>query len=328
MRLSSPISISDLRDIIQVDFAVIGNPDNVIRGINEIHSVEEGDLSFVDNEKYYDRMLRSKATVILIDKEAECPAGKTLLVTQDPLQAYLKAVRHYISFHPQTEMIHPSAKIGEGTIIQPGTFVGENVVIGKNCLIHSNVSIYANSVIGDNVIVQSGCVIGADACYFQRRPDGWLKLDSCGRTVIGNDVELGCLVCIDRGVSGDTTIGDGCKFDNFVQIGHDTIVGTRCLFGAQSAIAGCTVLGDECVIWAKSVVNKDLHIASRTIIYALSAVDKSVTEEGQTLFGMPAIEANKKWREMVYHRQLPNLFEEVKQLKQELANLKDSLSEK
>lgn len=322
MKLPSPISINELLDIIQTDITVKGDSSNVIYGINEIHSVNVGDLSFVDNEKYYDRMLRSKATVILINKDTECPAGKTLLVTNDPLQAYLKAVRHYISFHPQAEMIHPSAKIGEGTIIQPGTFIGENVVIGKNCLIHSNVSIYADSVIGDNVIIQSGCVIGADACYFQRRPDGWLKLDSCGRTVIGNDVEMGCLVCVDRGVSGDTTIGDGCKFDNFVQIGHDTIVGKRCLFGAQSAIAGCTVLGDECVIWAKSVVNKDLHIANRTIIYALSAVDKSVTEEGQTLFGMPAIEANKKWREMVYHRQLPNLFEEVKQLKQELAELK------
>ena len=322
MKLPSPITISELLDIIRADVTVKGDSSNVIYGINEIHSVNVGDLSFVDNEKYYDRVLRSNATVILIDKDAECPEGKTLLVTADPLKAYLTAVRHYISFHPQTEMIHPTAQIGEGTIIQPGTFVGENVVIGKNCLIHSNVSIYADSVIGDNVIIQSGCVIGADACYFPRRPDGWLKLDSCGRTVIGNDVELGCLVCIDRGVSGATTIGDGCKFDNFVQIGHDTIVGKRCLFGAQSAIAGCTVLGDECVIWAKSVVNKDLHIADRTIIYALSAVDKSVTEEGQTLFGMPAIEANKKWREMVYHRQLPNLFEEVKQLKQEIEELK------
>ena len=323
MQLPSPISISELRDIIHTDFTVKGDASAVIRGINEIHSVEPGDLSFVDNEKYYDRMLRSAATVILIDKEMECPEGKTLLITEDPLTAYLTAVRHYIAFHPQTEMIHPSAKIGEGTIIQPGTFIGENVVIGKNCLIHSNVSIYANSVIGDNVIIQSGCVIGADACYFQKRPDGWLKLDSCGRTVIGNDVEMGCLVCVDRGVSGDTTIGDGCKFDNFVQIGHDTIVGKHCLFGSQCAIAGCTVLGDECVIWAKSVINKDLHIASRTVLYALSALDKSVTEEGQTLFGMPAIEANKKWREMVYHRQLPNLFEEVKQLKQELENLKN-----
>lgn len=323
MRLSTPISISELRDIIHIDFTVKGDASAVIRGINEIHSVEPGDLSFVDNEKYYDRMLRSAATVILIDKDLECPEGKTLLITDDPLNAYLTAVRHYISFHPQTEMIHPTAKIGEGTIIQPGTFIGENVVIGRNCLIHSNVSIYANSVIGDNVIIQSGCVIGADACYFQKRPDGWLKLDSCGRTVIGNNVEMGCLVCVDRGVSGDTTIGDGCKFDNFVQIGHDTIVGKHCLFGSQCAIAGCTVLGDECVIWAKSVINKDLHIASRTVLYALSALDKSVNEEGQTLFGMPAIEANKKWREMVYHRQLPNLFEEVKQLKQELENLKN-----
>ncbi len=325
MRLPSPISIENLLSIIQIDAIIKGDASNLISGINEIHSVEQGDLSFVDNEKYYDRMLKSDATVIFIDKNVDCPEGKTLLITPDPLQAYLKTVRHYISFHPQTEMIHPSAQIGEGTIIQPGTFIGENVVIGKNCLIHSNVSIYADTIIGDNVTIQSGCVIGADACYFQKRPDGWLKLDSCGRTVIGNDVEIGCLVCIDRGVSGDTYVGDGCKFDNLVQVGHDTRIGKRCLFGAQSAIAGCSVLEDECVIWAKSVVNKDLHIAKRTTLYALSGLDKSVTEEGLTLFGAPAIEARKKWREMAYLRQLPELAEEVKQLRSELEALKKKL---
>ena len=112
-----------------------------------------------------------------------------MIQVADPLMAYLTVVRQFISFHPQTMPIHPSAKIGEGTVVQPCTFIGENVVIGKNCIIHSNVSIYADTIIGDNVTIHSGSVIGADACYFQRRPDGWVKFDSCGKTVIGNDVE-------------------------------------------------------------------------------------------------------------------------------------------
>ena len=323
MKLPAPISINQLLNLIQTEAKVVGNLSNVILGINEIHSVNTGDLSFVDNAKYYERMLNSNATVILIDQETECPEGKTLLITKDPLSAYLRVVAHYTHFSPQTMNIHPSAQIGEGTIIQPCTFIGENVVIGNNCLIHSNVSIYANSIIGDNVTIQAGSVIGGDACYFQRRANGWLKLDSCGRTIIGNHVEIGCNVCIDRGVSGDTTVGDGCKFDNLVQIGHDTIIGKNCLFGAQSAIAGCTVLGDDCVIWAKSVINKDLHIANRTTLLALSAIDKNVNEEGATLFGLPAIDAHKRWKEMAYNRQLPELFTEIKALRKEIEELKN-----
>lgn len=322
MKFPSPITISELLQLLQTEVTVKGVTDNIIHGINELHSVEIGDLSFVDTPKYYERMLKSAATVILINQDTECPEGKTLLITADPLAAYLKVVKHYTHFHPQTMDIHPSAVIGEGTIIQPCTFIGENVVIGKNCIIHSNVSIYADTVIGDNVVIQSGCVIGADACYFQRRADGWLKLDSCGRTVIGNDVEIGCCTCIDRGVSGDTYIGNGCKFDNLVQIGHDTRIGERCLFGAQSAIAGCTILKDECVIWAKSVINKDLTIAARTTVLAISAVDKSITEPGTTVFGAPAYDARKKWREMAYSRQLPEMAEQLKQLQKEIEELK------
>lgn len=325
MKFKNPISVEKLLSKFHIQAVVKGNPETQITGINELHSIVEGDLSFVDNSKYYDRMLKSSAAVILIDKEIDCPTDKVLLITEDPLKAYLKVVAHYTSFNPQSEPIHPSAKIGEGTVVQPCTFIGENVVIGKNCIIHSNVSIYADTVIGDNVIIHSGSVIGADACYFQRRPEGWLKIESCGRVIIGNNVEIACNVCIDRGVSGDTIIGDGCKFDNLVQIGHDTIIGKNCLLCSQCAIAGCSKLEDDVVIWAKSVVNKDITIAKGTTLLALSALDKSVTEPNQTLFGAPAIEARKKWREMVIAKQIPDLVEEFKKLQQEVSELKAKL---
>ena len=327
MKLKKPLSIPELLNIIGVEASIKGDANQMMFGINELHSVEEGDLSFVDCDKYYDRMLRSKASIILINKDLDCPDGKTLIQVDDPLMAYLKVVRQYITFHPQTEAIHPTAQIGEGTIIQPCTFIGENVIIGRNCIIHSNVSIYADTIIGDNVVVHSGSVLGADACYFQKRSNGWQKFDSCGRTVIGNDVEIGCNVCIDRGVSGDTYIGSGCKFDNLVQIGHDTYIGERCLLGAQSAIAGCSRIEDECVIWAKSVINKDLTIAKKTTVLAISAVDKSITEEGTTVFGAPAYDARKKWRELAYSKQLPDLFEQVKQLQKQINEMQKPQSE-
>ena len=203
-----------------------------------------------------------------------------------------------------------------------GLFISKAAKIGKNCVIHANVSIYAHTVIGDDVIIHSGASIGADAYYFQKRKDGWKKLESCGRTIVGDKVEVGANTCIDKGVSGDTFIGKGVKFDNQVQVGHDTHIGDHCLIGAQCAIAGCTYIDDDCNIWARACVNKDLYIAKRTTILALSAVDKSVKEEGQTLFGQPAVEARKAWREMASVRMLPAMMEEFEKLKKEVEALK------
>ena len=319
MILQHPLTLDELIQLIGHPVTVKGNTSVTVTGLNELHSVQQGDLSFADNGRYYNRALKSEASVLLVnDGELECPPEKTLLVSEDPLRDYLAVVEHFVHFTPQSTPIHPTAVIGEGTVIQPLVFIGENVRIGKNCIIHSNVSIYADTVIGDNVVIHSNSTIGADACYFQKRDDGWLKLTSCGDTYIGNDVEIGCNCCIDRGVSGTTYIGDGTVFDNLVQVGHDTHIGKRVLLGAQCGIAGCTYIDDDCKIWAKAAVNKDLYIAKGTVLLALSAIDKDVKEEGRTLFGMPAGDAQQRWREMAMMRKLPDLFRELEEIKKKL----------
>ncbi len=315
MKFTDPLSLDRLIGIIKQEVTVVNSADSDVLGINEIHSVEEGDLTFSDHDKYYDKVLASKATFILLDKEVECPEGKVLLICEDPLRAYLDVVHSVISFNPQKQLIHPDAKIGRNTIIQPNVFIGENVEIGDNCIIHSNVSIYADTTIGNHVIIHSNTTIGADACYFQKRDNHWLKLDSCGNTVIEDGVEVGCRCCIDKGVSGPTRIGEGTKFDNLVQIGHDTSIGKRCLLGAQSAVAGCTVIDDDCTVWAKSAINKDLYVAKKTTILAVSALDRSVTIEGQTLFGVPAEDVRKKWREIASIKYLPEVVEQYRRKK-------------
>lgn len=323
MRFPHPLTVDAILGMLGHEVSLKGSYNGLVMGVNEMHSVEPGDLSFVDNDKYYKRVVGSAASVILIDNdEMECPKGKLLIVTDDPLRDYLSVVHRYVQFNPQQTAVHPSAIIGEGTVLQPLVFVGENVKIGRNCLIHSNVSIYANTVIGDNVIIHSNTTIGGDACYFQKRPDGWIKLESCGGTYIGNDVEIGCSCCIDKGVSGTTYIGDGCKFDNLVQVGHDTHIGKRVLLGAQSGIAGCTFVDDDCKIWAKASINKDLYVAKNTVLYALSAVNKDVREEGQTLFGIPAVDVQQKWKEMVLTKNLSTLYADVAALKKELEGRK------
>ncbi len=281
----------------------VGDANFAVTGINEIHMVEAGDLTFVDHPKYYDKALNSAATTILINKEVPCPAGKALIVSDTPFDDYMKLVQYFRPFEAASAMISPTAKIGEGTIVQPGTFIGNHVKIGKNCLIHANVTIYDHTIIGDDVIIHSGAVLGADAYYFQKRPDGFKKFESCGRVVIGNKVEIGALCAIDKGVSGDTTIDEDTKLDNHSQIGHDTYIGKHCLIGAHCAIAGVTRIEDDVLLWGRVAVNKDLVIGKGAVVLATSGVDKSL-EPNKVYFGIPAREARNKWKEMAALRAL------------------------
>jgi UDP-3-O-[3-hydroxymyristoyl] glucosamine N-acyltransferase len=301
MKFSRIYTLKEIADLINARF--IGEPDFPVTGINEIHMVEHGDLTFVDHPKYYKKALNSKATTILINKEVTPPEGKSLIISDKPFDDYVFLVKNIRPFEKAVAAISPSAVIGEGTIIQPGAFVGNHVVIGTNCIIHSNVSIYDHSVIGNNVILHSGCVIGADAYYFQKRPSGYKKLESCGRVVIEDDVEIGALTSIDKGVSGDTIISRGTKFDNHVQVGHDTYIGKNCLIGAYCAIAGVTRIEDDVILWAGVLVNKDLVIGKGAVLLAGSGTERSL-EGGKIYWGIPAVEARKKWKEVATLKQL------------------------
>jgi UDP-3-O-[3-hydroxymyristoyl] glucosamine N-acyltransferase len=310
MRFTRPISLDKIANIISAK--PIGNPEFEVLGMNEIHMVEPGDLTFVDHPKYYDKALNSRATTILINKEMEPPAGKALLISEDPFRDYVALVKHFRSFEPATALINPSAEIGEGSVIQPGAFIGNHVKIGKNCIIHANASIYDHTVIGDEVIIHSNVVLGADAYYFQKKEGAYRKLESCGRVVIGNRVEIGALTSIDKGVSGDTIIDEGTKLDNHVQVGHDTYIGKHCLIGAHSAIGGVTRIEDDVILWARVSVNKDVIIGKGAVVLATSGIDKSL-KGGKTYFGLPADDVRKKWKEIAYLRRLPELFEKKDQ---------------
>jgi UDP-3-O-[3-hydroxymyristoyl] glucosamine N-acyltransferase len=306
MKLPKSITLSETGIILNQK--TIGDPNFEISGINEIHMVEKGDLTFVDHPKYYKKALNSAATTIIINKEVDCPEGKALIISNDPFSDYLKLVEKFRPFQKAEKPHSDSATVGEGTIIQPGVFIGNNVKIGKNCLIHAHVSIYDHSIIGDNVIIHSNSVIGADAYYFQKRAGGFKKFESCGRAVIKDNVEIGALCTIDKGVSGDTIIDEGTKMDNHCQVGHDSYIGKNCLIGAFAAIAGVTRIEDDVILWGRVAVNKDLVIGKGAIVLATSAVDKSI-EGGKTYFGIPAIEARTKWKEMALQRVLLDQWE-------------------
>lgn len=308
MQLNPALTLKQVAEIINAEY--IGDANFLVSGLNEIHKVQKGDLTFVDHPKYYAKALNSNATTILINKKVDCPEGKALLISEDPFSDYVKLVKKFRPFESSDVPVSKKAQIGEGTIIQPGAFVGNNVIIGKNCLIHANVSIYDHTIIGDNVIIHSNSVIGADAYYFQKKEGKFRKFESCGRVIIEDNVEIGALCSIDKGVSADTIIGNGTKMDNHIQIGHDTIIGKNCLIGAHCAIAGVTEIEDDVILWAKVAINKDLVIGKGAVILATSAVDKSLAG-GKTYFGAPAEEARKKWRELVALRRLPDIIDKL-----------------
>ncbi len=310
MKFPKQHTLKEIAQLIDCDF--IGSDDFPILGMNEIHVVEAGDIVFVDHPKYYDKALNSQATIILINKKVDCPEGKALLISDDPFRDFNKLTNHFKPFRSSSSQVSKSATIGSDTIIQPNCFIGNHVVIGRHCIIHSNVSIYDNTVIGDNVEIHAGSVIGSSAFYYKNRPSGFDPLKSGGRVVIENHVDIGAACTIDKGVTGDTTIQEGTKIDNQVQIGHDTIIGKKCLIASQVGIAGCVVIEDEVTIWGQVGITSAITIGAKAVISAKAGVSKSL-EGGKRYFGIPADDFRSKYKEIASIRKIPEILEKLKQ---------------
>ena len=310
MKFPTSHTLEQIATILGCEF--VGEIDFPVLGMNEIHVVDQGDIVFVDHPKYYDKALKSKATIVLIDKKVDCPDGKALLISDDPFRDFNKLTRYFKPFEKSSSLISTSAKIGQNTVIQPNTFIGNNVLIGSDCLIHANVSIYDNCVIGDRVIIHSGTVLGADAFYYKNRPEGYDRLLSGGRVVLEDDVELGALCTIDKGVTGNTTIKKGTKLDNQVHVGHDTVIGERCLIASQTGIAGCVIIEDEVTLWGQVGTNSGITIGKKAVIMGQTGVTKSVAG-GKSYFGTPIEESREKLKQLAYVKKIPAILKKLEE---------------
>lgn len=309
MQLSPVQTLKTIATLLNANY--IGDPEHVISGINEINKVEPGDLVFVDHPKYYDKALHSAATTILINKEVACPEGKALILSEDPFNDYNKLVRYYHAVNYSMQPISKTASIGKNTIVMPGVYLGNNVSIGDDCILYPNVVIYDNCCIGNGVTIHANTVIGAHAFYYKKRPDHFDKLLSCGRVLIEDDVEIGAMCTIDKGVSGDTVIGKGSKLDNHVHIGHDTVIGKMCLLAAQVGVAGAVVIEDEVTLWGQAGVPSKLRIGKGAVLLGQSAPMHSL-EGGKVYFGSPASESREKMKELIALKKLPAVIDKIK----------------
>ncbi len=286
MQFKLPQSLKTIAELIDAKF--IGDENFQVFGTNEIHRVKAGEIVFVNHPKYYDKALNSEATIILIDKEVNCPEGKALLISNDPFRDFNKINEYFVPI--QTfETCNENMQIGENTKIHPSVIIGNDVKIGNNCIVMPNVVLGDRTVVGNNCIIQSGTVLGGDAFYYNKNQEGYRKMLSVGHVVVEDDVEIGCNCTIDRGVTDVTRIGRGSKLDNQIQIGHDTVIGKGVLIASQVGIAGCCIIEDDVTIWGQVGMASGKRVGKGAVLLGKTGVNKDL-EGGKTYFGSLAEE--------------------------------------
>jgi UDP-3-O-[3-hydroxymyristoyl] glucosamine N-acyltransferase len=336
--------MTTLRELAErVGGQVIGDGDVSIRRLAPIDAAGEGDITFISNPKYLDRLQASQATAIIVAPGIEAP-GRNLLVSANPylvfakIQTFLQGARPAplgilpgAHVHPGAVLaegitVHPGCVIGDrvrvgaGTILHPGVILYEDVFIGEECTIHSGVIVREGCRIGNRVILQPSAIIGSDGFGFAPDGDRYFKIPQVGIVVIEDDVEIGSASCIDRAAMGVTRIRRGVKIDNLVQIAHNVDVGEDTILVAQSGIAGSTRVGRHCTLGGQSAIAGHLAVGSNVMIAGRGGVTHNVGDN-LILSGLPAI-PHKEWlKASMTFTKLPQLRKDLHQLKKQLDEL-------
>lgn len=321
---------------------VLGNPEIRVSQVATLAGAKPGQISFLTNAKYRRQLDTTEASVIILSASF-VPAdlgAKSFIVTGNPYAYYARVAQLLNpSSRPEAGIsrlafvgsdlppsVHVAAaavvgvgvSMGEGCVIHAGAVIGDGVSLGSNCLIYPNVTIYAGCRLGDNCIVHSGAVIGADGFGFAPESGEWVKIPQIGTVVIGNDVEIGANTSIDRGALEDTVIGNGCKLDNQIQIGHNCQIGDNTVIAGCVGIAGSTKVGKGCAFGGAAMILGHLEITDGTVISPGSMVMKSITQAGKYTALYP-LETHDRWlHNAAQIRHLSRLADRVAELEKKL----------
>lgn len=325
---------------------VIGDASLTLRGFAPADRAEAGDLTFAENETYFERAELSAASAILVDG-AFTSKSKTLIRVPNARIAFAKAVAiffpepvfaptlHATAIIAATARIDPTAhvgpfcivgehaEIGARSVLRGGNHVAANCRLGEEVHLFPNVVLYAGTEIGNRVRIHAGSVIGADGFGYVFDAGAHRKVTQIGHVIIRDDVEIGANVTIDRGALGPTIVGRGTKIDNLVQIAHNVALGEHCLIVSQAGIAGSTKLGNYVVLGGQVGLAGHLKIGDRASVAAQSGVMHNIPE-GEKWFGYPAQPDRKTKRQMVALQQLPDLIRRVAELEKQLSSAKSS----
>ncbi len=309
-----------------------GNCEHQIHAPEQIEKSEEGNITFIGNSKYAKLWSSSNASVAVVYEsiKIEPGEGKAFIKVKNPdlamatlLEAFEPEAPHFEDdIHP-TAVIDKSVTLGNNCKVGANSYIGKDVVLGDNVIVYPNVSIFDETTIGNNTTIWSGTVIrerseigshcifhcnvsiGADGFGYRPREDGrgLVKIKHIGNVVIGNGVEVGANSCIDRGKFSSTILGDGCKIDNLVQIGHNSVLGRSCIMAGNSGLAGSVTLGDGVIIGGSASIKDHTTIHSGAKVGACSGVISDVAA-GQTVVGYPACDSREKMKQWVALRKL------------------------
>jgi UDP-3-O-[3-hydroxymyristoyl] glucosamine N-acyltransferase len=307
-----------------------GDGGRLFAGIGSLQSATPDQVSFLDSRRYVDALETTRAGAVVVDEamSERVPAGCVPIVAGQPALGFAQVALLFHPPAPRHSGIHPTAVIGKGASIGEGTeigpyvvvgegasigphsllgphaVVGRGVVLGARARIHNHASI-THAIAGDDVVLHPGARVGNEGFGFTTDPvtRRHVTMPQLGRVILGDGVEVGANVTIDRGASQDTEIGAGTRIDNLVQIGHNVRTGRGCVLVAQVGISGSTTLGDYVVLAGQAGVAGHLSIGSGARVGAQAGVMKDVAP-GMDVAGLPAKPARDHWREVAALRRI------------------------
>lgn len=330
---------------------VVGDSDAAVSGFKPIEEGEVDHLSFIAQDKFVHFLDTTECSIIIVSEkfiDANKKYTPTLIVVEDAYVSFQilmnlyqemkgkkEGIEHPVSISERAKLgeelyigafayVSDGVVIGDETQIHPHVYIGKNVVIGKNCKIDSGVKIYDDCIIGDNCVIHANSVIGGDGFGFQPTEKGYVKIPQLGNVIIENDVEIGSNCSIDRATVGSTVISQGTKIDNLIQIAHNVKMGKHNVIAAQAGIAGSTTIGDWNMIGGQTGIVGHISIGSKVRVQAQSGVNTNVND-GETLYGSPAISASDFKRSYVHFRNFPKIVERINKL--EKSNSKQNTNE-
>ena len=337
------LTLSELARWVDGDI-VRGELDLSLIGMAALDAAGPGDISFLGNDKYHAQFLTTRAAVVIVPAGfRDGPENVALVAVKNPSLAFASVARHFaVGTRKMIPGVHPSAvvdplaildptktcvhagavimagaRIGDGSDIGSNSVIHDHAVIGQDCRIMANATIRERCILGDRVVLQPGAVIGSDGYGYEFSDGRHVKIDQVGIVEIGDDVEIGANTTIDRARFGKTSIGEGTKIDNLVQIGHNCIIGKHCLIVALTGISGSSRLEDYVTVAGQVGVVGHVTVGAKAVLSARTGVTKNIPG-GQVYGGNPAQPIRNKQKSQTLVRRLPKLIERVKALEKAL----------
>jgi UDP-3-O-[3-hydroxymyristoyl] glucosamine N-acyltransferase len=326
----------------EVQGEVDGDGTIEISGIAGIREAGEGEITFLSNPKYLSSLEKTRASAVILSPET--PSKIPAIRCRNPYLAFARTValllkKPYqssgvspdlvqgegcqlgsdLSIHPRV-VLGKNVRIGDRVTLFPGVVIGDSSIVGDDSLLYSGVSVRENVQIGKRVIINCGAVIGSDGFGFAPDGESYFKILQTGGVIVGDDVEIGANTTIDRGAMGDTSIGEGTKIDNLVQIAHNVVIGTNCIIVSKSGISGSTIVGDNVTLAGKAAVAGHLKIGDHVTVGGFSGVTKNIPS-GKVVAGFPAIDHREWLKAAVSFEHLPRLRKELKRLQAQVDRL-------